>query len=66
MDNQEKKTQYDIVINIIQVQKMYAEGRLTSNDAGSLMAAMIEQYAEEKVEQYIQKQNEISNTNEQA
>ena len=66
MENQEKETQYDIVINIIQVQKMYTEGRLTSNDAGSLMAAMIEQYAEEKVEQYIQKQNEISNTNEKA
>ena len=66
MVNQENETQYDVVIHIIQVQKMYAEGRLTSKEAGSLMAAMIEEYAETKVEQFKAKQNEVGDTNDQA
>jgi hypothetical protein len=66
MVNQENETQYDVVIHIIQVQKMYAEGRLTSKEAGNLMAAMIEEYAETKVEQFKQEQNEVANINDQA
>ena len=66
MDNQEKETQYDVVINIIEVQKMYANGRLTIKQAGNLMAAMIEDYAVSKVEQFKQEQNEVGSINEQA
>ena len=66
MVNQEKETQYDVVIQIIEVQKMYANGKLTINEAANLMAAMIEEYAKLKVEQFKQEQNEVGSINEKA
>ena len=64
MDNQDN--QYDVTYRIIEKFKMLTKQEITPLAAVTAIATEVEQYAELKVEQFKQEQNEVANINEKA
>jgi hypothetical protein len=64
MENQEN--QFDVTSRIIEIMMRFNKEELTIMEAAIAMASEVEQYAEMKVEQFKQEQNEIADTNAQA
>jgi hypothetical protein len=64
MDNQDN--QYDVTYRIIETFKMLTKQEITPLAAATAIATEVEQYAELKVEQFKQEQNEVGSINEKA
>jgi hypothetical protein len=64
MENQEN--QFDVASRIIEIMIRFNKEELNYMAAAIAIATEVEQYANFKVEQFKQEQNEISNTNEKA
>jgi hypothetical protein len=58
--------QYDVTYRIIETFKMLTKQEITPLAAATAIAAEVEQYADLKVEQFKQEQNEVANLNEKA
>jgi hypothetical protein len=61
MDNQ-----FDVSSRIIEIMMRFNKEELTYMAAAIAIATEVEQYANFKVEQFIQEQNEVGNINDQA
>ena len=64
MENQDN--QYDVTYRIIEIMKRFAKQEITSIVAAETIANEVKEYANLKVEQFKQEQNEVGSINEQA
>jgi len=64
MENQDN--QYDVTYRIIEIMKRLTKQEITPMVAAEAISTEVEQYAEMKVKQFKQQQNEVGDTNDQA
>jgi hypothetical protein len=64
MENQDN--QYDVTYRIIEIMKRFTKQEITPMVAAEAISTEVEQYAEIKVKQFKQQQNEVGDTNDQA